>query len=58
MKPCLQVSWSSGEVAQDLTLRVEEEMGQGIEIADLRAFSSKCMSLQHNANNKITMWDF
>ena len=58
MKSCLQVSWSSGEVARDLTLRVEAETAQGIEIADLRAFSSKCMSLQHNANNKIIVWNF
>jgi hypothetical protein len=58
MKPCSQVSWSFGEVAQDLTLRVEEEMAQGIEIADLHAFSSKCMSPQHSANNRIAMQDF
>jgi hypothetical protein len=30
---------------------VEEEKAQGIETADLHAFSSRCMFLLHNANN-------
>jgi hypothetical protein len=37
---------------------VEEEKAQGIETADLHAFSSRCMSLQHNANNRVMVWDF
>jgi hypothetical protein len=36
---------------------VEEEMAQGIEIADPHAFSNKCMSLQDNANNSVIVRD-